>query len=265
MSDVTGSVERVIRGRIKEGIYPPGGRLPSERTLSAELGAGRTTIRLVLGKLAVMGLIQPQHGRGYFVTSTMGRNEIPLPEQDDTHRWQVFGARPVYESPPWIRVDLVDVQPPGGMERFEHHVVRLFTAAIGLVIDDSDRVLMLWRHRFVSDQWGWELPGGIVSDTEDGQSAAAREIEEETGWRPNKLTPIISFQPMIGMVDSPHKLYYSRGATFAKKPDPSDESGEVAWIPLTRVRELLEKGQIIGAGSIVGLLHFLAFGPPKLN
>jgi hypothetical protein len=36
----------------------------------------------------------------------------------------------------------------------EHHVVRLQRVAIAAVIDnDTDRVLMLWRHRFVTDEW----------------------------------------------------------------------------------------------------------------
>ena len=43
-------------------------RLPSERTLADELGAGRTTIRLVLTKLTSEGIIRAEHGRGYFVT-----------------------------------------------------------------------------------------------------------------------------------------------------------------------------------------------------
>jgi 8-oxo-dGTP pyrophosphatase MutT (NUDIX family) len=33
--------------------------------------------------------------------------------------------------------------------------------AIAVVIDEQDRVLMLWRHRFVPDSFAWELPGGI--------------------------------------------------------------------------------------------------------
>jgi DNA-binding GntR family transcriptional regulator len=43
--------------------------LPSERHLADQLGAGRTTIRLVLTKLGAEGIIRSEHGRGYFVTA----------------------------------------------------------------------------------------------------------------------------------------------------------------------------------------------------
>jgi len=41
--------------------------LPSERQLAEQLDAGRTTIRLVLMKLATEGMIRSEHGRRYFV------------------------------------------------------------------------------------------------------------------------------------------------------------------------------------------------------
>lgn len=64
---VTSKVEQVIREQITNGDLPAGGRLPSERTLAADLSVGRTTIRLVLMKLSAEGLIRAEQGRGYFV------------------------------------------------------------------------------------------------------------------------------------------------------------------------------------------------------
>jgi GntR family transcriptional regulator len=68
MGEVTANVENTVRGWISTGEYAPGARLPSERQLAADLGAGRTTVRLVLAKLAAEGLIRSEHGRGYFVS-----------------------------------------------------------------------------------------------------------------------------------------------------------------------------------------------------
>lgn len=75
-------------------------------------------------------------------------------------RTKVYGERVVYDNP-WVRLALVDIEPPDG-HRFEHHVVRIQRVALAVVLNDVDEVLMLWRHRFVDDSWGWELPGEIV-------------------------------------------------------------------------------------------------------
>lgn len=173
---------------------------------------------------------------------------------------KVYGERVVYDNP-WVRLVKVDIEPPDG-HRFEHHVVRLQTVALGLVVDEQDRVLMLWRHRFVTGEWGWELPGGIVDAGEDPVTTAAREVLEETGWRPcGAMEHLISFQPMPGMVDTPHKVYVARGADKVGEPTDLEEAGKVDWVPLAQVPELVAKGEILGSGSLVGLLHWLASRP----
>ena len=77
----------------------------------------------------------------------------------EASRWKTFGERVIYDNP-WVWLGQVDVELPDG-ERFWHHVVRLHRAAMMVLVDGQDRVLLLWRHRFVQNRWGWELPGEI--------------------------------------------------------------------------------------------------------
>jgi 8-oxo-dGTP pyrophosphatase MutT (NUDIX family) len=172
--------------------------------------------------------------------------------------WQVHGERTIYDNR-WVRLVCVDVEPPG-VERFEHHVVRLNSAAIAAVLDDQDRVLMLRRYRFVVGKWGWELPGGLLDSGEDAAATAAREVEEETGWRPNQLRSVVGYQPIVGMVDAPHEIFVGRGAIRTGEPEEGEESGEVAWVPLGEIQGLIAQGEIISSGSLIALLHILAFG-----
>jgi 8-oxo-dGDP phosphatase len=169
--------------------------------------------------------------------------------------WLVHGERSLYESD-WLRLLLVDVELPDG-SRFEHHVIRLKRAAITAVIDDRDRVLMMWRHRFVPDRWGWELPGGLVEDGEDPAVTAAREVEEETGWRARTLTPLVSYQPMVGMVDSEHLVFVGRGADLVGEPAEQTEAARTDWIPLNQIPALIAQRQIWSSGTLVALLHIL--------
>lgn len=123
--------------------------------------------------------------------------------------WRIHGERNVYDNR-WVKLQLWDVEPPG-VERFEHHVVRLHHVAVTAVVDDQDHVLMMWRYRFVPKQFGWELPGGIVDEGEDPSDTALRETVEETGWRPKSLEHVVTYQPMVGMVDSPTRFSWAMG------------------------------------------------------
>jgi ADP-ribose pyrophosphatase YjhB (NUDIX family) len=85
-----------------------------------------------------------------------------------------------------------------------------------------------------------------------------REIEEETGWRPSNLEHLLTFQPMVGMVDSPHELFIGHGASYVGEPTDIEEAGQVAWVPLAEVPDLVAKDKLLGAGTLVALLHILA-------
>jgi 8-oxo-dGTP pyrophosphatase MutT (NUDIX family) len=181
-----------------------------------------------------------------------------VPERSEELKTKVFGERAVYDNQ-WVRVTLVDIETPDG-QRFEHHVVRLKTVAIAAVVDERYRVLMLWRYRFVTDEWGWELPGGIAETGEDAGVTAAREVLEETGWRAGPLRHLFTFQPMPGMVDTPHALFVGNTAEKVGEPTDLEEAGVVEWVPMNRVRELIGRGEVLGSGSLVALLYLLSGG-----
>ena len=89
-------------------------------------------------------------------------------------RWTVHGERELYDSE-WMRLVVVDVEIPG-VGRFDHHVVRYPQPASGTVVHDPVRgVLLLWRHRFITDTWGWEIPAGRIEAGETPKDAAARD------------------------------------------------------------------------------------------
>jgi ADP-ribose pyrophosphatase len=171
--------------------------------------------------------------------------------------WRTFGEKTIYDNR-WVRLGLVDVEAPNG-ERWDYHVVHLGRIAVALIVDDQNRALMLWRYRFVTDQWGYELLGGMVDGGEDAAETAAREAEEESGWHPvGKPEHLVSFEPLPGQVTAPVDVFLWRGAERIGEPTDTEEVGRVEWVPLSRAPELAQRGQLLGSGTLVALLFYLA-------
>lgn len=172
-------------------------------------------------------------------------------------KWQTFGEKTIYDNR-WVRLGLVDVGAPNG-ERWDYHVVHLGRIAVALIVDSRDRALMLWRYRFVTEQWGYELLGGLVDGEEDAAATAAREAEEESGWRPvGEPERLVSFEPLPGQVTAPVDVFLWRGAERIGEPTDTEEVGRVEWVPLSRVAELAQRQELLGSGTLVALLYYLA-------
>jgi ADP-ribose pyrophosphatase len=175
---------------------------------------------------------------------------------DERGAWKTYGERTVYDNQ-WVRLGLTDVEAPNG-ERWEYHVVHLARIAIAVILDDQDRVLMLWRYRFPTDQWGYELLGGLVEDSEDPARTAAREAVEESGWQPTgEPEHLVSFEPLPGQVTAPIEVFLWRGAERVGEPTDTEEVGRLEWVPLSRVPELVRRQEILGSGALVPLLYYL--------
>jgi ADP-ribose pyrophosphatase len=174
-------------------------------------------------------------------------------------RWQVLGQRTVHNGP-GIRLTLVDVRSNSGA-RFETHIVDLSPVAIALIVNDRGEALMLWRHRLATEQWGYELPGGLVEPDEEPAATAAREATEECGWRPLGVPePLVSFDPLPGQVRQRMEAFLWRQAERVGEPSDPDEPGRVEWVPLSSVPGLVQTGELLGAGTLVALLYYLAKG-----
>jgi 8-oxo-dGDP phosphatase len=187
-----------------------------------------------------------------------GSGRPALPRTLGPLRWIVHGERALYSSP-WVGLRLADVEIPGG-ERFEHHIVRVPREAAGCVVHDPERgVLLLWRHRFITDTWGWEIPAGAVDDGENPAEAAAREVREETGWRPGPIEHLVTYQPSNGLSDQRFNVFLARGAEREGDPVDFGEAERIAWRTPTEVRDDIAVDQVADGLSLTALLFALAF------
>lgn len=131
-----------------------------------------------------------------------------------------------------------------------------------VAIDPDDRVLLVRQWRHATGGALLEIPAGTLDlepdgSVEDHASAAARELEEETGSRAGTWRYLGGFYTAPGFTSELMHLYLATDLTSAHvgglTPD-EDERLELRQIPFDDAVGMAERGEIQDAKSIVGLL-----------
>jgi ADP-ribose pyrophosphatase len=137
---------------------------------------------------------------------------------------------------------------------------RAIGAAVIIAIVDGD-VLLVEQYRVPLGGPSLELPAGLVGDVTDGedvQLAAARELEEETGYRPERIEIIGNFASSPGMVSETFTLVRAVGLT--KVGEGGGEEGEditVHRVPLKDISAFVAARRAEGMFIDVKLLTLL--------
>lgn len=89
-------------------------------------------------------------------------------------------------------------------------------AAVIVAIDDADHLILVEQFRVPLERVCLELPAGLIGDEENGETvetAAARELEEETGYRAARIESLGEFFSSPGMVSESFTLVRAHGLT----------------------------------------------------
>ena len=77
---LSSQITQELKSRLREGIWAPGDRLPSEAAMVEEFGVSRVTVRTSLKELETAGFVEIRQGAGTFVTP--GGSEVRTSLQD---------------------------------------------------------------------------------------------------------------------------------------------------------------------------------------
>ena len=136
-------------------------------------------------------------------------------------------------------------------------------AAAMLAFDENKKVILVKQHRFPHG-YVLEIPAGTLEKNEDPTMCAFRELEEETGYKANKMTPLISFYPSIGYNSEIIHCYVASGLKkIADLKLDADEILSVEKIERAKLMKMIKKGEIQDAKTICAVMTFAA--KKKLN
>ena len=167
-------------------------------------------------------------------------------------RWTVHAIRDLYRDR-WVHLQAADVELPDG-RHLDHRIIRTAAPGAGIVVVRDGKVLLIWRHRFITDTYAWEIPQGGPKDGETLADAAVREAEEETGWRPQgPIRPLLYSQPSPGIMTSEHHIFRADDATYTGPPADAFESDKIDWLPLDAINQGTETSRSRGRENRLGV------------
>ena len=131
-------------------------------------------------------------------------------------------------------------------------------AAAMLAFDEDDKVILVKQHRYPHG-FVLEIPAGTLEKGEEPLKCAFRELEEETGYRAKKMTPLISYYPSIGYNTEIIHCFVAKGLKkIADLSLDDDEILSVVKVSLKRLIGMVKSGKIQDSKTICAVLTYAA-------
>ena len=141
--------------------------------------------------------------------------------------------------PNGVTIDLETIRHPG--------------AAAVVPMKDDGTVVLIRQFRHAAGGFIYEIPAGKLSPGEDPLHCAARELEEEVGYRAASFELLSSIFTAPGFADEVIHIYKATGLIKGRQQLDHDEVLEIVEMPLSAAMGKIVDGTIRDGKTIVGL------------
>ncbi|WP_159560999.1 NUDIX domain-containing protein [Streptococcus halichoeri] len=152
-----------------------------------------------------------------------------------------------------------EVQLPNGLGTAERELVFHAGAVAVLAITNHSKILLVKQYRKAIEAVSYEIPAGKLEAGEQGQEqeAAARELEEETGYQAS-LEFLYQFYTAIGFCNEKITLFLAKDLQKVPNPRPQDEDEVLELMELSyqECMDLVAKGVIVDAKTLIALQYY---------
>jgi ADP-ribose pyrophosphatase len=149
---------------------------------------------------------------------------------------------------------------PGGKES-ERDVIRHNGSVVILALDNAKSKKDPWvvierQYRHAANQILWELPAGKLDPGEEALAGAQRELEEETGYRAKKWSPLVEYYASPGFLGESMKVFVAEGLIAGDAHPEDDEEIEFRLVRLSEVIKMIDKGAILDGKTLTSVLLY---------
>lgn len=175
--------------------------------------------------------------------------------KDEAFATQISERKTVFEGMIW---DVVSETFQFAGQTLTREFVDHPGAVAVLALNAQNQILMIRQYRQPVKQFLWEIPAGLLDiDGESLVDAAARELQEETGYKAATVDHLIDFFATPGGNNEMIRIYLARNLEFIGRPD--EQEGEerelqVEWIDFEQALGSVLNSQIKSPSAAVGIL-----------
>ena len=167
-------------------------------------------------------------------------------KEDKISSTQIFSGK-------LIDLYLDNVRLPNGKKSTREWIDHPGAVCIVPILDNGD-ILLIRQFRYGPREEFIEIPAGKIDKNEDPLKCGLRELEEETGYKSNKLTFLTNIHPAIGFSNEKMWMYLAEKLELSKKKLDEDEFLELLPVPLNQAIEWVFSGKITDVKTIIGIM-----------
>lgn len=151
-----------------------------------------------------------------------------------------------------VTLNVDTVQLPNGVT-IDLETIRHPGAAAVVPMKDDGTVVLIRQFRHAAGGFIYEIPAGKLSPGEKPLHCAARELEEEVGYRASSFELLSSIFTAPGFADEVIHVYKATGLIPGRQQLDRDEVLEIVEMPLEQAIRRIQDGTIRDGKTIVGL------------
>lgn len=155
-----------------------------------------------------------------------------------------------------IDLKVEDVRLPDGSTSTREIVVHPGAVAV-IAVNQNNKLIFVKQFRKAIEQVLLEIPAGKLESGEDPKICAIRELEEETGYRCNRIKHIMDFYSTPGFTNEKIHLYYAWDLAKKTTKTDDDEFLEVVELSINEIRELMDTNNIKDSKTLIAMLYYL--------
>jgi ADP-ribose pyrophosphatase len=157
-----------------------------------------------------------------------------------------------------ISLDVDTVRFPDGSIGELEMVRHPGASAVVPFLDDpksaDPRILLIRQYRYAADSFLLEIPAGRLENAETPERCAARELEEETGRKANRLEKVFELYTTPGFTDEKIHLFIAWNLGPGKLARERDEFMEERAVRLSEAVLMIDSAEIVDAKTAIGIL-----------